>query len=261
MLVLPDRFFGLPALQVWYPDDADAVIRQLKQAPVVSAMQCSPATAERLEPYAFRSREFHTLVMDLTLSEEQLWERLEKKTCRYQLNKAKKLGGAVTVNEHLDAAFDLFDDFFRRKPFRPPLARSEWQRIVGHCDVFVAHHDGAPIAAHVVLKDPPRARALMSATADRADAAARGAVSALNRHLHWHEFNHYRARGLTAYDFGGIVVDENAPEYAITEFKLTFNGERQSHRILRLAGNALFRTLLRGAHRGRAQLHPSFSGT
>ncbi len=260
MLVVPDRFFGLKALQVWYPDDAESVLAQLKLAPVVTAMQCGPAVAERLEPFAFRSRDFHTLIMDLTMSEEQLWERLEKKTCRYQLNKAKKLNPTVTVNEHLDAAHGLFDAFFRRRKFRPPLSRTEWRRITAHCDVFVAHLDGQPTAAHVIMPDQPRVRALMSATVDRAESTARAAASALNRHLHWHEFNHYRARGFTAYDFGGIVVDENAPEYAITEFKMTFNGARESHNILRLAGNPLLRVLLRGFQSGRERMNPACAG-
>ena len=96
-----------------------------------------------------------------------------------------------------------------------------------------------------------------TATADRSDGADRSLVSALNRWLHWHEILHYRARGLHWYDFGGIVIDENAPEWSIAQFKLGFGGTTVTQHVVRLARNPLLRLGLRAALSARKRPTPA----
>jgi hypothetical protein len=252
MIVVESRFAGMRSLQAWYPDDPHEVEALLPRAPIVTAMQCSGQVADALTRWTVRRRAFHTSLVDLTRPEEELWGRLEKKTCRYQIGKAKKLAPEVALNERLDEAFELFSGFFRRHPFRPPLGAEEWRRIVGCCDVFVARHQGRAMAAHVIIAEAPRfARALMSATADRADAGERGIAGALNRWLHWHEFLHYRALGVRAYDLGGAVRDPRLPEWSIAQFKALFGGEDATHQIAHLVRNPLLRGTLRLLSRRR----------
>ncbi|MBA3707298.1 MAG: hypothetical protein H0W83_00590 [Planctomycetes bacterium] len=255
MIVVENRFSVFNALQAWYPDDPHEVEALLARAPVVTAMQCETSVADALDRFAFRRRPFHTSLVDLRTDEETLWGRLEKKTCRYQINKARKLAPEVMLNEHLDVARTLIHDFITRHRFRAPLGDKEWERIVACCDVFVAKHQGKPMVAHVILADTPhRVRALMSATADRADPAERGVVGALNRWLHWHEFCHYRTAGVATYDLGGIVTDPNLPEYSITQFKSLFGGTDVTHQVLHLARNPLLRAALRAVSNRRSRL-------
>jgi hypothetical protein len=252
MKVVESRFAGLPSLQAWYPDDPHEVETLLERAPVVTAMQCQAHVADALARWTFRRRAFHTSLIDLTLDEQALWARLEKKTCRYQIAKACKLAPEVALNERLDEALALFQGFIAREPFRAPLERPEWERITACCDVFVAAHDGRPVAAHVIIAEAPRfARALMSATADRTDSAGRNIAGALNRWLHWHEFLHYREVGVRAYDLGGMVKDPGLPEWSISRFKSLFGGIDATHHIVHLAGNPLLRGVLRLASRRR----------
>jgi hypothetical protein len=259
MITLDATFLGLHARQVWFPESPEAAVAELDRAPVVDVMQCSQAVAEGLKPWAFRQREFHTSLIDLALSEEQLWANLEKKTCRYQLNRAKKLTGVeVLHNQRQDLAYQVIDDFIRRTTFRERIEADEWERIVACSDIFIATHEGRPVAVHAILADAPRcARALISATADRSDGADRSLVSALNRWLHWHEILHYRARGLHWYDFGGIVIDENAPEWSIAQFKLGFGGTTVTQHVVRLARNPLLRLGLRAALSARKRPAPA----
>ncbi len=246
MIVVENRFAVFNALQAWFPEDPHEVEALLSRTQVVTAMQCSDQVADALERFTFRRRPFHTSLIDLTLSEEELWGKLEKKTCRYQINKARKLAPEITVNERLEAAFDLINAFVARTSFRPPMLRAEWERITACCDVFVTSHEGKPMAAHVIISDAPAcARALMSATADRADAAERGIAGALNRHLHWHEFLHYKAEGVRCYDLGGVVLDESLPEHSIAQFKAMFGGRQVTHQVVHLARNPLLRGVLR----------------
>jgi hypothetical protein len=252
MIVVENRFSVFNALQAWYPSDPHEVEALLVRAPVVTAMQCDGRVADALERFAFRRRTFHTSLIDLSQDEGALWDRLEKKTCRYQINKARKLAPQALLNQQLDDARRLIADFIARHHFRAPLGDREWTRVTGCCDVFLACHGGKPMVAHVILPDAPfRVRALMSATADRADAAERGVVGALNRWLHWHEFLHYRAQGVAWYDLGGIVLDDNQPEFSITQFKSLFGGNAVTHEVVHLARNPLLRTALRAASLGR----------
>ena len=255
MIILDARFLGLHARQVWFPESPTAAVAELDRAPLVEVMQCSAEVAKGLKPWAFRSRVFHTSLIDLTQSEDQLWAGLEKKTCRYQLNRARKLAEVTVVhNQHHDLAFQLIDDFIGRTAFRERIDGDEWARIVACCDVFLALHAGRPLAVHVVLVDAPqRARALISATADRSDGGDRNLVSALNRWLHWHEILHYRARAVLQYDFGGIVVDESAPEWSIAQFKLGFGGTTVTQHMVGMARNPLLRLALGRRQRPRVR--------
>lgn len=252
MKVVENRFLGMRSLQAWFAEDPHEVEALLPRAPIITAMQCAPDVADALARWTVRRRAFHTILVDLRKDEAALWDALERKTCRYQINKAKKLGAEVVLNERLDEAYALFDGFFRRHPFRPPLGHEEWRRITECCDVFVALHEGRAVAAHVILAEAPMcARALMSATADRAEAGERAVAGALNRWLHWHEFCHYKAQGVRVYDLGGVVKDPALPEWSISQFKSLFGGVETTHEILHLARNPLLRAALRLASRHR----------
>ncbi|MBA3685641.1 MAG: GNAT family N-acetyltransferase [Planctomycetes bacterium] len=249
MITVESRLFAQRSLQVWFPECPDEVSAALTRAPLVDVMQCSAAVAQAAAKWAWRTRAFHTSLIDLTVGEDKLWEGLEKKTCRYQINKAKKLAGVeVTVNQDADAAYALISDFIARTSFRAPIPADEWQRILASNDIFVAKHEGRALAAHAILADGTRrARALISATADRGASTDRNLVSALNRWLHWNELKHYSARGVQWYDFGGLELDEQAPEWSISQFKLTFGGQVVTQHIVRCARNPLLRAALRGS--------------
>lgn len=249
---------GRRARQVWFPCVADEALAELRAAPFVDVMQCDAEVAAALTPWAWRARPFHTALIDLRREETALWEALEKKTCRYQINRARKLAGVeIRLNRDPDAAFALIDAFIRRTAFRAPIAGAEWRRIVAASDVFVACQDGRPLVTHVILVDGDRcARALISATADRADGGERALVSALNRLLHWHEILHYRAAGVATYDLGGVVLDPQAAEWSISQFKAGFGGTVVTQHVVRLARNPLLRWALRRARRAPAAEPP-----
>ena len=247
MTVIPQPFHGLASLQVWWPDSADQVFPLLSAAPVVSVMQCSEAVAEPLQAYAFRRRPFQTLLIDLQRPETELWQQIHPRYRSY-INQTRRMGCRVLVNEKIESALELINGFMRRRGFRRPLSQAEWRRTLAHCDVFLIKRGDVTQAARVVLvHDPLRARYLFGATADRSDPEYRRFVGPLNRYLFWHEFMHYKARGLRWYDLGGLVLDPMSPLYSISRFKMAFGGTVVTEHTLRLAGNPLARSFLRGA--------------
>jgi hypothetical protein len=250
MVVARERFLLFDSPQLWYPSSPEAVLPFLAQAPVVTVMQCEDAVAESLARYAFRRRRFDTMLMDLSLSEEELWARLDG-TCRRQIRKARRMDCSVSVNpgpEEREGAFRLVNQHISQRQFRRPMSPAEWARLLECRDLFVVRLAGRLVAARVVLVDPPlRARFLVSATIDRKEEPDRHLTGPLNRYLHWFEFNYYKGQGVRYYDLAGVILDRASPLYSISRFKLSFGGQVIKENVIRLAANPALRLLLKGA--------------
>jgi len=215
-------------------------------------MQCGDHVASALEPQAFRSKPFYTSLIDLSLSENELWSRLDARSCRQPIRRARDIGCSISVNEKGDQAFDFINRFIHLRHYRRPISTRAWHRNLEHADVFTAKHDGRILAAHLVLVDRPfRVRLLLGATARLEGGVQRTLMGGVNRYLHWFEFNHYRAENIPYYDFGGVDLDQTSPLYSITRFKLSFGGEIVRQHILRLAANRALRVTLRELARAK----------
>ena len=225
MLLQKSKYLGYEAVQIWWPASARDVTAHLDRVPVVVLWQCPESLAHELRRWVFHRRPFATPLVDLTRTEEELWHKLEPKSCRYEIHKAQKLDCAISCNKDTEAARLLLNDSIRRLQYRTELGDAEWQALLPVNDIFLCTVQGMPIATHAVLRDPPaRVKLLLSGGADRADKRFRNLVGPCNRLLHWHELQHYKAQGFHYYDFGGIDLRENSSEPKPT-FKLSFGGE------------------------------------
>ena len=252
MAVNEQPFHGLAGLQVWWPEHADDVVALLDSAAVVSVLHCGAGVAASLRPYAFTHDSHQNLLIDLTQPEPDLWRNIRRRD-RLDIRNAAKLNYRVRLNEETEQAFTLVDGFIRRRRFRPPMHEPEWRELQGRCDVFLVECAGVAIASRVVLVDAPgrRVRGLFGATVDRGDSRYRGLVGPLNRMLFWHEFIHYKARGMCWYDMGGVEFDRASPIYTISQFKASFGGVTANEHSLRLAGQPFVRSLFRAAAAAR----------
>jgi len=241
MIITRESFHGLDSLHAWWPEDPESVYPLLTQVPVVSVRHCSDAVAASLKPYAFRRVEqYPNLLMDLSLSEEELWRRV-KRNDRQDINKARRMGCQLLVNEETEAALQLINGFIRRTlRIVRPISPQEWRRMLEYSDVFLAKYEGRAIATRVVLVDAPaRVKALYSATMDRTDMRYRRMIGVLNRLLFWFEFTYYQSKGVHWYDLGGADGD------SVHQFKQSFGGVVVKENSLELAANPLLRSFLR----------------
>jgi Acetyltransferase (GNAT) domain len=253
MLVLNFKHLWFKALQVWWPDSAMAVYPLLEKSPVVILWQCPKKLVGELQPYVFRTMPFWTPLVDLCLSEDELWQQLDAKSCRYEIRKARKLETTILRNEEMESARLLINESIRRLRYRAELGPAQWQEMFPLHELFICKWDGTPVAAHVILPDHPgRARLLLSGTVDRDDPRYHNVVGPLNRLLHWAEFQHYKANGFRYYDFGGCELDRSSPSYPVTDFKLSFGAQPVEEPMIFLAKNPLLRTALRMASDVRA---------
>jgi hypothetical protein len=250
MLAVPQRFLLFDSVQLWYPSTGEEVLPFLAQAPVITVMQCNDAVAGSLAPFTFHRAPFDNTLIDLSLTEKELWARLGRTSCRQEISKSKRFNYSIAVNsgdEDREEALRLVNHFYKAKKFRRPISPEEWRRLLEIGDLFVVKHEQRIVAAHIVVAHGSlRARPMVIATVDRRTHPDRTAVGPLNRTLYWHEFAYYRQRGVRYYDFGGLILDRTDPRYSVAAFKLSFGGNVIKENILRLSGDAALRFLLRG---------------
>ena len=163
MFVHKGTYFGKDLIVAWGPQSAQDVAPFLDQAPVVMLWQCPASLARELDHWVFRRMPFRTPLIDLSPDEDQLWQKLEPKSCRYEIRKAQKADCAISLNEKGDAARLLINNSIRRLRYRAELGESEWQALLPAHDIFLCRWQTIPMAAHVILRDHPRrARLLLS---------------------------------------------------------------------------------------------------
>lgn len=240
-------FLKSGSILAWWPQSVPEVALFLDEAPVVVLWQCPAAMVPELRPWVFRCQPFHTPLIDLACPEEELWQGLEAKSCRYEIRKAQKMECVVSRNEDCEAARLLINDSIRRLRYRAELGQAEWRAMLPRHDIFLCRWQGHPLAAHVLLRDHPgRIRLLLSGGVDRGDERFRAAVGPANRLLHWRELQHYKTEGYRFYDLGGCDMDKQSPHYSNTQFKLSFGAQVVEEPIVYLAKNPVRRGYLRG---------------
>lgn len=241
MFIHKTKYFKLEGTQIWFPDSIETIRKYLDQTPVVILWQCPKPFVEELSPWTFRTKPFHTPLIDLTPSEDQLVQNLHRTSCRKEVRQAQEMDLVVLRNEDTTSARLLINESIRRLRYREPVTESAWEALLPEHDVFLCRSQDAPLAAHVMLLDHPgRARPILSGTADRHDPRVRGMVGHANRLLHWKELLYYKSQGFRYYDFGGCspnVVDKKSAEYAITQFKMSFGVQVVEEPMLYLAKN------------------------
>jgi hypothetical protein len=207
------------------------------------------------------ARELHTLVIDLADDEERILEQMSKDT-RSKLRRAEQkdaltLAAATTpTGQDVDAFSDFYDRFAAAQSvagvFRPRLhALADKGNLV---ITTVSGEDGTALVRHAYVAARGRGFMLYSGSglAQAEDSGLRNLIGRANRHLHWHDIRHFKERGFSLYDFGGLDVSERSPKTAgIARFKRGFGGEvRPVYSITRprsLLGSAVQRVLgLRG---------------
>lgn len=245
--------WGMHCPFVWFPESPEALRAIFEKAEAVEVFSSAfDARAAGLLRYRARWEDWWTSIVDLSQSEEQLWQKTEPKSCRYELRKAEKIGFTVHVNERLDEAFALVREFITRKGYRAQMGDEEWQQYQRIANIHSIVHDGATVAVHVMLLDPKlRARLLVSATASRDDERLGKIVGPLNRRLHWEELRFYKAEGYAEYDFGGIWPEPGHPFLSIGQFKESFGGERRKLNNFLLIKNPLKRATWMAARKAK----------
>ena len=166
----------------------------------------------------------YTWVLRLDDSEEVLLANM-RKTTRYLVRQAEKLGVKVVASQKIADFLELYEQTAERQHFVPHRGiAAEFTEFVkrGAAELLVATHAGKRIAAAVILYFGQEAIYHHGASI-----ASKIPASYL---LQWYAIKEAKKRGLTWYNFWGIAPEDkpNHPWQGITLFKKGFGGELRS---------------------------------
>ena len=192
----------------------------------------------------------YTLVVDLTLPDEQLLANMQSGT-RYEIRRAQtkdalEFRAPIAPDASSLAAFhDFFAQFAAGKGLSP--VRIKYLQAAARAGVLrlgSMAQEGEVVVWHSYVLIGSRVRLLHSASLFRCQPSARrGLIGRANRLLHWLEMQHFRATGATLFDFGGWYGGQDHEDFMrINEFKEGFGGtvrqEAEGVRALTLLGRA-----------------------
>lgn len=171
-----------------------------------------------------------TLVLDIDKSEEDILAQMKQKT-RYNIRLAEKKGVEVRVSggsrEDLDAFWGLIEETSERDGI-VSHGREHYDRMLSTLSaddgalrsrLYLARHEGKPVAANIVLLFGEYAVYLHGASSNE----MRNLMAPYL--LQWRQIQDAKRSGCRIYDFWGITIDNERPRWAgITRFKQGFGG-------------------------------------
>lgn len=192
----------------------------------------------------FGRKEGMTSVIDLTQSEEALWDAMRDKFIRKQIRRGESLG--ITVREGTLADFaPLYASL--RKGKRLPISDLGPVAVVGRILVAEAPQSGI-ISGGLFIGDGinVRAYALASKRFAAHDGHTRELIGYGNRMIVWEAMQLFKREGYRALDLGGINPDSGFREGdSLTEFKEAFGGARTPYYFYRKTYSPSVRSLRR----------------
>jgi peptidoglycan pentaglycine glycine transferase (the first glycine) len=201
---------------------------------------CSKSAAFKFQAPSKKSRQpQHTLILDLTKSEEQLLSQMHSKT-RYNIRLAARKGVEILKGKDVDVFWALNEQTTARDGFKSyPKEYYMKMLTIPICHQFTAWHDNTPIASQIYIAFGGRCTYVHGASAD----SHRNMMAPYL--LQWSGIQFAKKCNNVEYDFGGIApptVENTYKESAhnttwasdhtlggVTRYKAGFGGERWSY--------------------------------
>lgn len=155
-------------------------------------------------------------VLDLDKSEDELLMGM-RKTTRYEIRRAQKLGVTVVKSSNINTFFELYDKTSERHNFVQHTGiREEWE--VFEANLYIAQYEKKPLASAIVLYYGNQAIYHHGASVPTKIPAS--------YLLQWDAIREAKKRGIKLYNFYGIAPENkpNHPWRGITLFKKGFGG-------------------------------------
>jgi len=206
------------------------------------------------------SKEFHTLILNLTKDEEQLLSEMGRGT-RRKVKSASNKGELKTVVFNKPSIEDIkrFEEFYNIFAMTKKLKKCDVKKILSLKDEnaisisVVYDMKNNPLCYHLYIVDKYRVRLLYSASHYRLNNSTeyRSFVGIAHRYLHWNDIKHFKSCRYLTYDFGGLSTDLNNEELQnVNRFKEEFGGSRlveyNSYKGVTIKGKIAIKVLKKG---------------
>ncbi len=205
---------------------------------VIYYKQANEAIRDHQAENAVMVRQFHTLVSDLTLPLDTLWERIHP-TRRRKIRRGEEMAPAIEINQlSMPELYQHYRRFTLYKGLASP-SYSSFAGIARHCHVIHLTFEGTCSLIRASLIDASsRIRGVFLFHNIHA-AMPDSTRSNLNSYCIWWEMQYYKSLGIKSYDWAGVITDTASPFYGITQYKESFGGELRHEWDLILTGRML----------------------
>lgn len=188
-------------------------------------------------PTGAKGRLFTTLVHDLTLSEQDLWQTIDRDT-QYEIRRAEREGVAVRFmfvpsSACIDRFIGVHDSSQSRERWLPPVNRQLLSDLAAEQSLAISHshRDGdSAFSSHAYVVKAGRARLLYSVSHfhNATSKQDRQFAGRANRYHCWQDVKAFREQGLLIFDWGGWYEGQQDSRRAgINSFKQGFGGTRE----------------------------------
>jgi lipid II:glycine glycyltransferase (peptidoglycan interpeptide bridge formation enzyme) len=219
-----------PVAVTWFNDNMS--VEPAKGVYLHSFLQSKPVE-KFISAKCISEQDFKTVVLNLFLDEDKLLEKMDPKSCRYEIRKIQKLvddGHAIDIRHNTDFGrfLNVANGYIREKKYTKLLSfrnlKLYLKKDAG--ELFTFYYDNQLIGGNFYVKSyPERVRLLYSFNDRFQNDELMKMTGALMRFFHWKLIKLYKEKGYKLYDFGGVVLDKDSPTYGIAKFKLSFGGE------------------------------------
>jgi len=204
-------------------------------------------------------KESHTLVLDLTETEDKLFDQMHKNT-QYKVRRAMNKDNVFSKiydppSAQINTQFCEYYDRFAESKSLPTIFRARLEALARQRMLVLTslwNKSDSALVWHAYVCSDSRSMLLYSASMFRKsdDTSFRSLVGRGNRYLHWRDIVHFRSQGHGLYDFGGMDIDGKSSEtMRISEFKRGFGGlilPTYSYTVARSTKGLLVTFMLKG---------------
>lgn len=224
MLQINKKKFIFNIKEIWFQDNPYDV----KNCDAVIFRACK----NKLDVPGFKREEFTTLTIDLSQDLENIWNNMDKSSCRYVIKKAEKEGITIKANQGREDFYEINKAFRESKGLKVGITGSlDFLKKYG--TLFMAEFDGEIIAGCLFLEDKDNIRWLLGAS-KRLENKEKARLSGdANRLLLWEAIKYAKAKGIKEFDFGGYYTKNKKDEQKekINNFKKRFGGKLTVHYV------------------------------
>lgn len=217
MLELKRKIYNFNIKDIWWADEPYDVDN--------CASVTFHASKSRGDIKGFSREEFTTLVIDLTQELDQIWNNMNKYN-RRDINKAKKSGFEIKINENYDEFYKINNQFTEDKGIDSYLINVEFMKKYG--TLFTAEFNGETVGGHFYLADKDNIRCLIGSTKRLSVSKEEARLLAdANRLLLWEAIVYAKNEGIKRFDLGGYYTGKKSDpqKESINTFKKSFGGQ------------------------------------
>jgi len=183
------------------------------------------------------AEEFHTLIIDLTQTEEEIFNNFSKSN-RKEIRKAIKQDDLVYKMYNLDITKELLDDFlkaqhdFAKERNLGEISKAEFMGYYLNKQLYIStikQKNGEIISwrVHIVNNNRPRALVSNSFFINQ-DKEYKNLVGRASRLMRMKDIFYFKEKGMKIYDFGGWYAgSEDTKKLTINKYKEGFAQEKE----------------------------------